>query len=215
MARKETLWPPLDTGYVDEFGPVDPEVHRVARDIWPRAEQLALNLVGDGAAGYQLLKRSVAAVSALPCDRREQIRDLRAYLFQTYKRLVLAELEKLNGHRNRDVEAAEILRRPIADAADIEQQILVAELVRRMDPWAREIFENLTLGYSFDEIGKALGTNPHVVRNRFRLALRRLAAAVGQHAGGSAVDTARFRSTIAAPIRRLRMMRGRWLNPSR
>src|SRR5205814_4182664 len=91
---------------------------------------------------------------------------------------VLAELEKVNGHRTRDVAAAEILRPLSSEARDIERHILVAELVHRMDPWAREVFENLTLGYSFDEIGQALRSNPHVVRNRFRLACRRLASAI-------------------------------------
>jgi hypothetical protein len=216
VASRDALWPSLETGYVEEFGPVDPEVHRAAGDVWPRAEHVALDLLGDSGAGHRLLKRSVAAVSVLPRDRREKIRDLRGYLFQTYKRLVLAELEKMNGHRDHDVEAAEILRPSSGNASEIERQILVAQLVHRMDPWAREVFENLTLGYSFDEIGKALGSNPHVIRNRFRLALRRLATAVSGNAAGSTSGTAQFRTkTIAAPMRRLRMMRARLLNPSR
>src|SRR5262245_51850653 len=103
MAGIETLWPRLETGCGEEFGPVDPEVHCLAREVWPRAEHLAVDLLGDPAAGHQLLTRAVVAVSALSRDRREQIRDPHAYLFQTYKRLVLAELEKLNGHRGRDV----------------------------------------------------------------------------------------------------------------
>src|SRR3989442_3012752 len=53
--------------------------------------------------------------------------------YTTLFRSVLADLEKLNGHRHHDVEAAEILRPPsLAD--EIERQILVAELVHRMDP---------------------------------------------------------------------------------
>jgi len=214
-ASTRTLWPPLETGYVEEFGPVDPEVHDVARDVWTAAEQLAFNVLGDAAAGYPLLKRAVAAVSRMTPDRKLQIRDLRAYLFQAYKRLVLAELEKVNGHRTRDVAAAEILRPLSSEARDIERHILVAELVHRMDPWAREVFENLTLGYSFDEIGQALRSNPHVVRNRFRLALRRLASTIGQKAGKPAANTDQLRKSVAASINRLRMMRARLLSLSR
>lgn len=214
VATRDALWPALETGYVDEFGPVDPEVHRVAADLWPRAERVATELLADSGLGYRLLKRSVAIVSALPPDRRAQIREPAAYLFQTYKRLVLAELEKLNGHRRHDAAAADILRPPAVDAAETERRILVAQLLRRMDPWSREIFENLALGYSFDEIGRVLGRNPHVVRNRFRLALQRLASSVGQNKASSTVEPAPLRQSLAAPIRRLRMMRARLVNPS-
>ena len=30
MTSEDTLWPVLETGYDDEFGSVDPEVHRAA-----------------------------------------------------------------------------------------------------------------------------------------------------------------------------------------
>ena len=211
---KDTLWPALETGYEEEFGPVDPEVHRVARDLWPEAEHLAADLLHDPPTGYRLLKRAVAAISALPPDRRERVRDLPAYLFQTYKRLVLAELEKLNGHRNRDVEAAEFLGPTTSDADRIDRDILIAELVRVMDPWTKEVFETLTLGYSFEEIGHALGSNPHVVRNRFRLAVRKMAAAVGRTATGPRDTTARASWANSSSLSRLRMMRARVLNPS-
>jgi DNA-directed RNA polymerase specialized sigma24 family protein len=214
VASKETLWPALETGYLDEFGPVDPEVHRVARDVWPRAEHLALDLTGDAALGYRLLKRAVAAISALSAERREQIRDLPPYLFQAYKRLVLAELEKANGHRAGDLLAAQIVGPSQPGAEAVERHILVAQLVSRMDPWTREVFENLTLGYSFAEIGRALDSNPHVVRNRFRLSLQRLAAAVSRRVDVPATE-APLRKSVVESIRRLRLMRVRRFNPSR
>ena len=214
MASKEVLWPALEAGYEEEFGPVDPEVHRVARDLWPRAEHLALDLLHDRAAGYRLLKRAVAALSGLPADRRTEIRDPAAYLFQTYKRLVLAELEKLNGHRVRELEAGELCRLPAGDAARIDRGILIAELVRGMDSWTREVFEAQVLGYSFEEIGRALESNPHVVRNRFRLALRRLAATVGTTVSGHRARMAGARPATPRSLLRLRMMRPRLLNPS-
>src|SRR5262249_6381995 len=156
----------------------------------------------------------VAAVSGLSPDRREQIRDLSAYLFQTYKRLVLAELEKLNGHRSGDLAAAEILRPAWRPEIDVERQNLVAQVIQRLDPWAREVFENLTLGYSFGEIGQALGSNPHVVRNRFRLALRRLATALAGAPARATPEPPVRRKGMAGSIRRLRMMRARLANPS-
>src|SRR5262245_41283555 len=60
-------------------------------------------------------------------------------------------------------EAAERLRPTSTEAGEIERHVLVTELLDRMDPWSREIFENLILGYSFEDIGRALASNPHVI----------------------------------------------------
>jgi DNA-directed RNA polymerase specialized sigma24 family protein len=215
MASKEALWPVLETPYQEEFGPVDPQVHRVARDLWPRAEHLALHLLHDRAAGFRLLKRAVTALSGLSTDRRGQIRDPAAYLFQTYKRLVLAELEKLNGHRAREVEAAKLCRLASGDAERIDHDILIAELVRHMDSWTKEVFEAQILGYSFEEIGRTLSSNPHVVRNRFRLALQRLGASVGTTVSGQRDRIASPRPATSRSLRRLRTVRARLLNRSR
>jgi DNA-directed RNA polymerase specialized sigma24 family protein len=215
MVSKEALWPALDTGYQEEFGPVDPDLHRIAGQVWPHARQLAVHLLRDGETGYRLLKRAVASVSALPAEKRRQIRDPAAYLFQTYKRLVLSELEKVNGRRVRELENAELLRGEIDDVARIERDILIEELVGRMDAWTREVFESLVLGYTFDEIGAVMGSNPHVVRNRFRLALRRLAATLDTTPSGARSKIGHRSPEASRPLMRLRMMRVRLLNPSR
>jgi DNA-directed RNA polymerase specialized sigma24 family protein len=194
---------------------VDPPVHRVASEVWPHAEHLAIDLLHDSVIGYRLLKRAVAAVSGLPADKREQIRDLPAYLFQTYKRLVLAELEKQNRHRTSDVAASELFRPFVSEADRIDRDILIAELVRAMAPWTRDVFEALTLGYSFEEIARAMDSNPQVVRNRFRLAVRKLANAVRATASSPLNRTARPHRVSSSTFARLRMMRARLLNPSR
>ena len=214
VASKNTVWPALETGYEDAYGPVDPEVHQAAREVWANAEHLAIDRLHDSVIGYALLKRAVVAVSGLAPDKRDQIRDLPGYLFQTYKRLVLAELEKQNRHRKADVAASELVRPLISDADRMDRHILIAELVRRMDPWTRDVFEALTLGYTFEEVADALGSNPHVVRNRFRRAVRQLAAAVRQTASGPPDRLARPRRISSSTFARLRMMRARLLNPS-
>ena len=214
MVTNEALWPALETAYQDEFGPVDPELHRVAREVWPRAEHLAVQLLHDRDAGYGLLKRAVAAVSALPPDRRLQIRDPAAYLFQTYKRLVLAELKTLNSHRAHELQIAALLRGATEDVERIDRDILIQELVHRMDAWTCEVFKSLVLGYTFEEIGRVMGSNPHVIRNRFRLSLRRLAAIVGAPEGTQPSRLSRSGRAVSRCLKRLRMMRIRLLNPS-
>src|SRR5574338_1168292 len=102
MASEDALWPSVDAEYVDEFGSIDPTVDRIARELWPRAEYMARELLHDSAVGYRLLKRAVAVVSRVMADRPNEIAQPAGYIFQTYKRLVLSELEKMNGHRARE-----------------------------------------------------------------------------------------------------------------
>jgi DNA-directed RNA polymerase specialized sigma24 family protein len=186
MPGSDIDWPRLETRYEDESGPVDPEVHRAAGELWPRARRMANDLLGDPATGYGLLQRAVSAVSRLTLHERGRIRDVVPYLFKTYKRLVLAEVEKVNGHRLKQIEAAELWHSAGADPArSLDRGLLVQELAARLDPWARHVFELLVLGYSFDEIGPLVNRNPHVARNRFRLAVRRVAKQIGV-AGGKA-----------------------------
>ena len=206
MGTKDALWPAVDQKYLEEFGPVDPTVDQTARELWPHAEHLARELLHDTAAGYRLLKRAVAAVSRIMADRPNEIEHPVAYLFQTYKRLVLAELEKINGHRVR--ERGCLVQPSCRDAAaSLDRHILVAELVSRMDPWTRNVFEALVLGYTFDEIGHALGSNPHVVRNRFRLSLRRVKDALDQsvHQPWRTHDQAGDRKASATPSGTMRI----------
>lgn len=208
MARN-VPWPALEVRYEEEFGPVDTAVDRVAQNLWPQAQRYANVLLHDPVEGYSLLKRAVAAVSRVTADGNVHVKDLAAYLFQTYKRLVLAELEKRNGHRLRDLDAVD-LSQPLGDEATrIDRQILIAELLSRMDTWTREVFEALALGYSFDEIGRAMGSNPHVVRNHFRLGVQRLRAALERDLR----EVCPHRCTLGS-LRQLRMMRDRLLGAS-
>jgi DNA-directed RNA polymerase specialized sigma24 family protein len=170
-----TNWPPLETGYTDEFGPIDAEAYQVAGHLWRQAESFARSKLGDEANGLRLLLKAAAQVSRLRAQQPDQITNLTAYLQQTYKRLVLAELEKENGHRQREEELARELSSLLCSPSEeLDRKILIQQLVRRMDEWTRQVFEWLALGHSFEEIGRALGRSPHATRNKYHERLKRL-----------------------------------------
>jgi hypothetical protein len=86
-------------------------------------------------------------------------------------------MEKQNGHRQRDLDshrAALSETKLNAEAEDLERKILLQQIVGRMDSWMRETFELLTIGYSFEEIGRLRGENGHALRTRFNKRLKRL-----------------------------------------
>jgi RNA polymerase sigma factor (sigma-70 family) len=171
----QTFWPPLDIAYADEFGQIDPVVYEVARQLWRQAEQFALSTVGDAPAGLRLMLKAVALVSRVRSAQPNQIENLTAYLFQTYKRLILAELKKERGRQQHLAEReVEDFLLPETDAVEVERQILLEQLMQRMDSWTREVFELLVLGYSFAELGKKSGMSGERIRKKFDKRVERL-----------------------------------------
>lgn len=170
-----TIWPTLETAYTDEFGDIDPEVYAAAGRLWRQGERYALSALGDASTGLRLMLKAAAIVSRRRTLPDDHITNLSAYLFQTYKHLVLAELEKENGHRQREKDRqTEIEAISVSLAEDVDRKILIQQIIRRMDEWMREVFELLTLGHSFEEIGKLRGQNAHALRTKFNRHLKRL-----------------------------------------
>lgn len=172
----ETDWPTLDADYTDEFGHIELEVYKAAGALWNAyGEQYALSKLADAPTGLRLMLKAAASVSQKYLDPDVHIESLPNYLFKAYRRLVLAELEKQNGHRDRNAERhAEASSLPDSTAADIDQKILIQQLISRMDKWTREVFELLTLRYNFEEIGEGRGESGHRVRAKFAKKLKSL-----------------------------------------
>jgi DNA-directed RNA polymerase specialized sigma24 family protein len=169
-----TLWPPIDSVYTDECGQVDPEVYSAAGVVWPRAEQLALSVFHDQAVGLGLMVKAVGIVSRRRRAADCCISNLRSYVFQVYKHLVLAELRKQNRRRALDTLWGDRIMPVLQKDDDIDRRILLEELCRRMDSWTRRVYELRVLGYTFDTIGESLGMGANHVRSEFSKRLARL-----------------------------------------
>lgn len=161
-----TTWPPLEEAYTDEFGLIQHEVYRAAGELWPQAERLARAQLGDEAAGLQLMLKAAAIISRKRVEQPDLIHDLKNYLFQTFKRLVLAELKKETGHRQRELEHATDIT-PDDPTEKIEREILIQQICQRMDKWTRTVFELLNLGYDYNDIARMLGMRAKSIRNRY------------------------------------------------
>ena len=161
-------WGTLEIGYVDEFGAVAPDVYAAAGRVWRQAHDYAERVLHDFdyARTRTLLLKAAAQTTRARDDKLHRINELDGYLFQTFKRVVLAELEKDN-NRSRFETEAHVQAEWRAQASNVERRILLNELVRAMDAWTRSVFEWLTLDYSFDDIARHLGMNVKVLRNRY------------------------------------------------
>lgn len=181
MHSVDGAWTSADQAYLDEFGPIERPVYEAAQALWPQVERSALQVLRDAAAGQRLLMKACALVTRKRAAAPETILNLPAYLYRTWQRLLLAELEKENGHRQKDAaQLAAAAEDFTLSTVELERRILLQQIIRQMDAWTRRVFEYLTLGFSYEEIAAELGGNGHAIRVRYDRQLKALAQRLNQ-----------------------------------
>lgn len=190
-----TLWPTLEETYTDEFGPVDPDVYDCARVLWPRAEAFALGTLRDGPAGLRLLLKAAALVTRVRAGQPARVENLPAYLLRTFKRLVLERLEVESGHRRLEAESPPPAP-PEGGSDSADEKILVQQILRRMEPQTREVFELLLLGYTFEEIAERRGRSANVLRATYSRQVRRLVRRVNSEHAAAAEKASWYRRLL-------------------
>lgn len=173
-------WDTLESAYIDEFGRVAPDVYAAAGRLWPPAQAYATRTLADTdpARARTLLVKAAAQVTRARDEKSYEVRDLDGYLFQTFKRIVLAELEKDDNRRRFEVQA-DLQTEWQAQANGVERRILLHEIIAAMDDWTRAVFEWLTLDYTFDDIARQLNEKPKAVSNKFHRRIERLLKQMG------------------------------------
>lgn len=161
-------WGALEIGYTDEFGAVASDVYAAAGRVWQRAQVYAARVLNDSddARARTMLLKAAAQTTRARNEKSHLIVELDGYLFQVFKRVVLAELEKDNNRRRFETNS-HLETEWHSQASNVERRILLGELVAAMDEWTRGVFEWLALDYSFDDIARHLGMNVKVLRNRY------------------------------------------------
>jgi DNA-directed RNA polymerase specialized sigma24 family protein len=99
----------------------------------------------------------------------ERVRNLDAYLLRAFTRKIkrhVAREIKLVG-----IEYAEQIPDP---SDDVFRRLFAHELIAMMDDSTRLLFERWVAGYSWAEIGRELGIDPHLAEQHFYLGLRNL-----------------------------------------
>ncbi|MBK8813709.1 MAG: hypothetical protein IPN69_23670 [Acidobacteria bacterium] len=162
-------FPPIESAYDEEFGQVDPEVYQIAETLWINAEYLAVKLLNDSPKGLRLMLRAVVQVSRVRKTNPFAIKNLKSYLYRSYKHQLLAELERERCRRDL-LDAWSKASTPNADVDEvsrINRQILINELRLKMDDWMRDVFDLLQLGYRYDELVPKYGSAANVIRSKF------------------------------------------------
>jgi DNA-directed RNA polymerase specialized sigma24 family protein len=174
-------WPEIQEGYEDEFGPVDPEVYKLAGTVWPLAQAHILRTINDYDTGQRLLVKAVVIVSRKCAEKPDQITNVKAYLIKTFYHLLLEELEKRSKHDQLETEVVDSIQSIATRSdADIERTILLHEIRQRADKWTREVLSDLVLGYKFEELADKYGMKANRLRSTWSKKLRRLEQQIGK-----------------------------------
>ena len=190
LAERE--WPAIESDYTDEYGQIQVEVYMAAGAIWDAARRFALLRLQDSHAGSKLLFRAAVIVSLKRTELDVEIDDLKAYLFQTYKHLVLDELRRENRRKEiHDERRTELDSLSINITEDVDRKILLEQIVRRMDPWLRRVFELRCLGHDFDVIARSLGEKTNVVRSKYSKRVTHLMKKIKEETRQAAEQTSR------------------------
>lgn len=175
------LWPALASDYLDEFGPIDPIVHEAAGRLWPTVQAQLRRTQIPPEDGQTLMLKATALVTRARRQRAEEISNLDGYLWKTFHRLLLEELEKRALHSKLDAEfAARFVPASQRAEDEIINIVLIREILDRADKWLRQVIELLQMGHSYEEIAMLLGERANVIRSRVSKRLKTLAAQIGK-----------------------------------
>lgn len=161
-------WPTISEDYIDEKGWIDAEVHNVAGAVWRIAEKLAEGVIHDPGAAQSLMMKAIAIVSRKRQEDPARLTNIKGYLFETFRHLLIEEREKRDRREQIDMrlvlDSESVSQKP---EDELVQMILFYEVRDRADQWTRKVLELRALGYSFEEIARELHVRSNYVRSRF------------------------------------------------
>lgn len=164
-------WNALTSTFRESYSLTDESVYNAAGDVWESALKFARSRDLDESEAREALLRAVASVSAQDTNA---IKALHSYLFKAYANVINRLLTQHKHYASLDSINQELSSDPDA-AVVIEQDILLTEIVARMDDEMRKIYEGLILGYSFAELAPKLGKPANSLRSKFSKGVKRIA----------------------------------------
>jgi DNA-directed RNA polymerase specialized sigma24 family protein len=170
-----SVWPFLSTAYVDEYGPINPDVHATAGKLWPTAQILIRQAQVDFEEGQALMFRAVAQVTRMMDQRTKPIENLAGYLWVTFRHLLLEEIKTRARHSTLDAEyVARSTPGTNRSENEIIESILISEIRELADDWLREVIELCLLGHSFEEIANLKRVPANSLRSKFSKKIKKL-----------------------------------------
>ncbi len=161
---------------IDRLGrDIDPAVLAAAEEVYARALEHGLKLLGDPAVVADALEQVAAAVSRLvrteesPPGDGAKIKNLPGYVFRAFVRRV----NRIKSKQITVTSANGDGPRWADPERDFDTKILTDECLALCDRLTRDMFWRRVQGFSWKEIGKIHGLSGHAAEVRFGHALRK------------------------------------------
>ena len=165
---------------VDRHGRnIDPTVLAAAEEVFPRALDHGLKLLGDAAVIANALEEVAAVVSRVVtrtvAARSDPvpINNLPGYIFRAFVRHVNRLKRKQLVLVTSDGDGQASAPRWADPSRELEMKILVDECLAQCDFVGQDMFWRRVQGFSWADIGKIHGLTAHAAEVRFRHALQR------------------------------------------
>jgi DNA-directed RNA polymerase specialized sigma24 family protein len=156
----ELLWVPEN----DSQGrTVNKEVLKEAHAVWRRALAHIERRCSDTSQANAIMESTVFTISRLM--ERKVIRNLRSFTYLVFRRKVLRHLQKESRYVSLDSLPEEQFMVDCVSA--YENELEVKLFLRRLDHRVQTMFSMRSAGYSWKEIGDALGLPPHNAESQF------------------------------------------------
>ena len=147
---------------------VNKEVEAELQIIWRRALAHIERHSHDTSHAAEIMEKTAFTVSRLM--NRKLIRNLRSFGLRVFKRKVLRQLQKENRFVSLDsLDEHDLV---VDSMAAFESQLEVKLFLRRLEPRIQTMFAMRSAGYSWNEIGRALGLPPHNAESQFSYRIR-------------------------------------------
>ena len=147
---------------------VNKEVEAELQNIWRRALAHIERHSHDTSLATEIMEKTAFTVSRLM--KRKVIRNLRSFGVRVLKRKYLRHLQKEN--RFVSLESLEERDLVVDCMAALESQLEVKLFLRRLKPRIQTMFAMRSAGYSWNEIGRALGLPPHNAESQLSYRIR-------------------------------------------
>ncbi len=168
MATK-TLGPDVLWKWEDSLdGALRQKLMSAVESTWGFAHMTAWSYLNDGAQGPELIEQALEKVQvfALRTSPPPSTQKLTARLKSQIRRLA-----KQRKNRNKEVQDGSALGLelyPASQVPDPTEVLFLQEIVREYSPQAKEIAQYIRLGYTWRDIGEALGIDHSSIRKSFR-----------------------------------------------
>lgn len=175
--------------------PLDEDLLVAARNAWPHVLGHVRGELFDKAPGpertalaaqvWEGVLRSVAKTRLRGGDHRPPIANLESYLIGVFHH----RFNRLLRQEQRRAETFELFSsvtelEQFEAAADVEwverleRAIAVKQIVSRMDPWTKKVWEARQYGYAWKEIARWLGMTEHQAKMKFQYGLEKTRASI-------------------------------------